>query len=99
MWLTSFLNKPRPGEGNPPCRARRAKPTAPRLQLEPLEDRTVPSFLPPVPYAVGTVPLAVTTGDFNGDGKPDLAAVNEAAYTASILLGNGDGTFGTARDI
>src|SRR5207249_4936917 len=31
---------------------------------------------------------SVTIGDFNGDGKADLAA-----GSASIFLGNGDGTF------
>jgi len=35
----------------------------------------------------------VTVGDFNGDGIPDLAAVNQYTYTLSVLLGNGDGTF------
>jgi protocatechuate 3,4-dioxygenase beta subunit len=38
----------------------------------------------------------VTTGDFNGDGKLDLAVANEMSNTVSILLGNGDGTFQTA---
>jgi hypothetical protein len=42
----------------------------------------------------GSVALAVTafemiTGDFNGDGKPDLAFSSGA-----VALGNGDGTFG-----
>jgi hypothetical protein len=31
--------------------------------------------------------------DFNGDGKLDIAAVNQSDNTVSILLGNGDGTF------
>ena len=35
----------------------------------------------------------MTTGDFNGDGKLDLALPNQADNTVSILLGNGDGTF------
>ena len=42
-------------------------------------------------------PLDLTTGDFNGDGKVDLATVG-ATYLSnlfvSIRLGNGDGTFG-----
>jgi hypothetical protein len=32
-------------------------------------------------------------GDFNGDGKLDLAVVNEQSNTVSVLLGNGDGSF------
>lgn len=32
--------------------------------------------------------------DFNGDGKPDLCVASAAESTLSILLGNGDGTFG-----
>jgi hypothetical protein len=32
-------------------------------------------------------------GDFNGDGKLDLATANPTLGTVSVLLGNGDGTF------
>jgi hypothetical protein len=32
-------------------------------------------------------------GDFNGDGKLDLAVANGASNNVSILLGNGNGTF------
>jgi VCBS repeat protein len=35
----------------------------------------------------------VAVGDFNGDGKPDLAVTGENSSDVSILLGNGDGTF------
>jgi hypothetical protein len=35
----------------------------------------------------------IAVGDFNGDGKPDLAATNSAV---GICLGNGDGTFSSA---
>jgi phospholipase C len=41
-------------------------------------------------------PRAVISGDFNGDGKPDLAVTNSSNNTASIFLSNGDGTFGSA---
>jgi hypothetical protein len=39
------------------------------------------------------LPYAMVPGDFNGDGKMDLAVTNAAANTVVILLGNGDGTF------
>jgi hypothetical protein len=38
-------------------------------------------------------PSAITTGDFNGDGKIDLAITDQVEGTASILLGKGNGTF------
>lgn len=37
--------------------------------------------------------LALTTGDFNHDGKTDLAVANNVSNNVSILMGNGDGTF------
>ena len=43
--------------------------------------------------SVGSGPAGFVTGDFNGDGKIDLAVANSNAGTVSILLGNGDGTF------
>jgi hypothetical protein len=62
-----------------------------------LEDRCLPSFLPAVSYPVGLTPQAVLTGDFNGDGRLDLAVANAGDNTVSVLLGNGDGTFQAAR--
>src|SRR6266566_370531 len=47
-------------------------------------------------YAVGTAPVAIAIGDFNGDGKPDLAVANSGSNNVSILLNNGDGTFQAA---
>ena len=53
-------------------------------------------FTEPASYSVGTGPGNVTTGDFNLDGSRDLAVTN--GLGVSILLNNGDGTFGTALD-
>jgi hypothetical protein len=44
-------------------------------------------------FPVGTAPVSIATGDFNGDGTIDLAVVNEGDSTVSILLGKSDGTF------
>src|SRR5262249_36490555 len=44
-------------------------------------------------FTAGTTPIAVTSGDFNGDGKLDLAAANNDSDDISVLWGNGDGTF------
>jgi len=44
-------------------------------------------------YNSGPGAAAVVSGDFNEDGKPDLATVNNAANSVQILLNNGDGTF------
>jgi hypothetical protein len=45
--------------------------------------------IPPQPYS------KVALGDFNADGKLDLAVTGSS--TVSVLLGNGDGTFGAEQ--
>ena len=55
--------------------------------------RLAAQFATHVDYAVGHVPFGVAVGDFNRDGKLDVAVTNSADNTVSILLGNGDGTF------
>ena len=55
-------------------------------------DGTFTPLSSPAP-AVGKQPQGIVAGDFNGDGKLDLAITNAADNTVTILLGNGDGTF------
>src|SRR5580692_8093783 len=43
--------------------------------------------------AVLSSPYSIAVGDFNGDGKKDLAVVAFSSDKIAILLGNGDGTF------
>ena len=49
-------------------------------------------------FPVGTLPNSVVVGDFNKDGKPDIATSNGASSNISILLGTGTGSFGTAAN-
>src|ERR1035437_4050072 len=42
---------------------------------------------------VGSGPVAIASGDFNGAGFPDRAVVNSGNNAVSILLGTGDGNF------
>jgi uncharacterized repeat protein (TIGR01451 family) len=48
-------------------------------------------------YPVGHAPILAVAHDFNGDGKIDLAILNNGSGTVSVLLGNGDGTFQPAK--
>ncbi|HNG30477.1 MAG TPA: FG-GAP-like repeat-containing protein, partial [Blastocatellia bacterium] len=60
---------------------------------------TTPSFGAATNFAVGTAPKSIAVGDFNRDGKPDLATANPNSTNISVLLGNGAGSFGAANNI
>ncbi|MGE5192703.1 MAG: FG-GAP-like repeat-containing protein [Deltaproteobacteria bacterium] len=82
MWMQNFFKSMKPKSA---CRRPLARPL-----LEPLENRCLLSFGLAANYDVGSGPRSVAAGDFNGDGKPDLAAAAELGI--AVLLNNGDGS-------
>ena len=48
--------------------------------------------------AIGSTPGSVAMGDFDGDGKTDLAVANDYPRSVSVLFGNGDGTFQSSME-
>jgi hypothetical protein len=66
------------------------------------------TFQSAVQYPAGAYPFSLGTADFNGDSKADLAVTNfcdvsqgnfsctSSQTTVTVLLGHGDGTFGSA---
>jgi hypothetical protein len=51
---------------------------------------------PGSPFAAGPHPNDIATGDFNADGKPDLAFPNHDTPFVTVLLGDGRGGFAPA---
>ena len=45
------------------------------------------TYQAPLNYNVGNQPVWVVIGDFNGDGRADLATINYADNTVTIQLG------------
>ncbi|CAF1006875.1 unnamed protein product [Adineta steineri] len=43
----------------------------------------------------GTLPIGVTVGDFNGDGKIDIVTANGGTNNIGVFINNGAGTFAT----
>jgi hypothetical protein len=59
-------------------------------------------FGPPTTYAVGGPPRRIAVGDFNGDGRPDLAVNLDGSGSSgvlSILLNDGTGKFGSPNPV
>jgi len=52
-------------------------------------------FTPASPITLSGPVVKIVATDFNNDGKQDLAALMTKANQVFIMLGNGDGTFGT----
>ncbi len=49
-------------------------------------------------FDAGNCPASVAIADLNEDGRLDLAVADECSDTVSVLLGKGDGTFGTRTE-
>ena len=94
MWIQNILKSLTSTSTRRPARR---PPVAALLRVEPLEDRSLPSFGLPVNYGVGLAPEQLVSADFNGDGRLDVATANHQENTVGVLLGNGDGTFQPAR--
>jgi FG-GAP-like repeat/Domain of unknown function (DUF4214) len=54
------------------------------------------TFNNPVNYSGGVGPTYLVTGDFNHDGRADVATANTESDSISVLPSNTDGTFGAA---
>jgi hypothetical protein len=59
----------------------------------------VPQFSAPAAYATGNYPQGIAVGDFNGDGKLDVAVANAFSGNVSILLGDGAGRLGAGTAV
>jgi hypothetical protein len=57
------------------------------------------TFETPKSFTTANTISALTTGEFNGDGLPDLVTASPNTNSVSMFLGNGDGTFSQLSDI
>ena len=55
-------------------------------------------FVPQTEIAVGVGPVSLAIGEFDGDGKPDLAVANARSTTITLLRGLGNGFFQRLTD-
>ncbi|MEH1771542.1 beta strand repeat-containing protein [Nostoc sp.] len=64
------------------------------------DEKATGGFGPAINFALpsGSSPISVVVGDFNKDGKPDIVTANNASQNVSVLLGDGDGGFATAKN-
>jgi hypothetical protein len=87
------------GDGNPDIAAALQQP-GDSSEVAVLLGNGRGDFGRPFSYAVGAYPESIAVGDFNGDGRNDLATANIGSKRAgvSVLLGLGSGHFMSARN-
>ncbi len=51
------------------------------------------SFANPTTYSIGAAPNALSSGDFNGDGRPDIAVAVEDGVDLALFFNQGGGLF------
>lgn len=96
-----MVGRPRSEKGLSPLRAGWVRVSVIALAIIGLSKSTwaaCPDFAAAVNYNAGTGPYWMVSGDFNRDGKRDLAVTNYGSANVSILLGNGNGTFAAATN-
>ncbi|MEG4092264.1 DUF4347 domain-containing protein, partial [Microcoleus sp. Pol12B4] len=80
-----------------------ATPLAFRPEVLAAYNHVLSSFSKATNFSAGfsptATPLSIDTGDFNGDGFPDLTVINLNSRDISILLGTNTGSFGTATNL
>jgi len=55
-------------------------------------------YVPTALYPVDSMPMKVDLADFNADGHMDIVTINSGSANVSVLLNNGDGTFGESSE-
>ncbi|WP_333276696.1 VCBS repeat-containing protein [Microcoleus sp. N9_A2] len=74
------------GDGKPDLAVANLISNSTSILLNTTTNATTPTFATKVDFTTGSGPYSVSIGDFNGDGKPDLAVANFRGNTTSILL-------------
>jgi len=70
------------------------EPLEPRLLLDATTDYGGLFFYGRQDIAVGNAPCGIVSGDFNADGRADLAVANYQDHDLSILYGQAGGSLG-----